>query len=216
MSDQPTSLFSTGPGPGSGSGPGATGTSGSGLGGANTEPLDRPRRRELTWNGGTDLGLVLLRFAVGGVFFAHGAQKVFGLWGGLGIGDFTRTLDGFGFRSPGLLAWVVSAAELVGGAAAVPGVFTPLAAAGLLAIALNAVLLNAHNGFFISGPPGAGAVELEVVLGLVAAALVLTGPGHIALDNGRTWQRRPAPWGVLCLVLGVAAGLLVFFLLRPH
>jgi putative oxidoreductase len=209
MSDQPTSLFSTGPGPG--------GTSpGTGLGGANTEPLDRPKRRELTWNGATDLGLVLLRFAVGGEFFARGAQKVFGLWGGQGIAAFARTLDGFGFRSSGVLAWVVSAGELVGGAAVALGAFTPLAAAGLLAIALNAVLLNAHNGFFITGPPGAGAVELEVVLGLAAAALVLTGPGRIALDNGRTWQRRPAPWGVLCLLIGVAAGLLVFFLLRPH
>jgi putative oxidoreductase len=216
MSDQPTSLFSTGPGPGSGSGSGAAGTSGSGIGGTTTEPLGRPRRRELAWNGATDLGLVLLRFAVGGVFFAHGAQKVFGLWGGLGIGEFSRTLDGFGFRSPGLLAWLVSGGELVGGAAVVLGAFTPLAAAGLVAIALNAVLLNAHNGFFIAGPPGAGAVEFEVVLGLAAAALVLTGPGRIALDNGRTWQRRPAPWGLLCLVLGVAAGLLVFFLLRPR
>ena len=214
MSDQPTSLFSTGPGPGSGRG--ATGAPGAGLGGASTEPLDRPRRRELTWNGGTDLGLVLLRFVVGGVFFAHGAQKVFGLWGGQGIGAFVTMLDGFGFRSSGVLAWVVAAGELLGGAAVVLGVFTPLAAAGLLAIALNAVLLNAHNGFFISGPPGAASVELEVVLGVAAAALVLTGPGRIALDNGRTWQRRPAPWGVLCLVLGVAAGLLVFFLLRPH
>ena len=49
------------------------------------------------------------------------------------------------------------------------------------------------------------------VIGEGAAALVLTGPGKIALDNGRPWQRRPAPWGVLCLVIGVAAGLLVFF-----
>jgi putative oxidoreductase len=57
-------------------------------------------------------------------------------------------------------------------------------------------------------------VELEVVLGLAAAAIVLTGPGHIALDRGRTWQRRPAPWGVLALVIGVAAALLVYFLLR--
>src|SRR5690348_7378189 len=161
MSDQPTSLFSTGPGPGSGYG--STGTPGSGSGG-NTEPLDRPKRRELTWNAGTNLGLVLLRFAIGGVFFAHGAQKVFGLWGGLGIGAFTRSLDGLGFRNTGLLAWLVSVGEMVGGAAVVLGLFTPLAAAGLLAIALNAVLLNVHNGFFISGPAGAGAVEFDLVL----------------------------------------------------
>jgi putative oxidoreductase len=211
MTDQPTSLFSTGPGPGS-----SGSTPGSGLGGASTQPLDRPRRRELTWNRGADLGLVLLRFAIGGVFFAHGAQKVFGLWGGEGIAAFQSQLDGFGFRNSGVLAWVTSVGELVAGAAVVLGLLTPLAAAGLLAVAINAVLLNAHNGFFISGPPGADAVELSVVLGLGAAAIVLTGPGHIALDNGRTWQRRPAPWGVLCLVIGVAAGLLVFFLLRPR
>src|SRR6185436_2439939 len=126
------------------------------------------------------------------------------------------TLDGFGYSNTGVLVWVASVGELAAGAAVVLGLLTPLAAAGLVAIAINAVLLNAHNGFFISGPPGAGAVEFDVVLGLAAAALVLTGPGRIALDNGRTWQRRPAPWGVLCLVLGVAAGLVVFFLLRPR
>ena len=208
MSDS-TSLFSTGPGP-------SPTTPTSGLGGAKTEPLDRPKRRDLTWNVGPNLGLVLLRFAVGGVFFAHGVQKVFGLWGGLGIAQFASTLDVSGYSNPLVLAWVAAVGELVAGAAVALGLLTPLAAAGLVAYAINAVLLNAHNGFFISGPPGAGAVELDVVLGLAAAAIVLTGPGHIALDNGRTWQRRPAPWGLLFLALGVLAGLLVFFLLRPH
>ncbi len=207
MSDQPTSLFSTGPGPG-------LGASGPGLGGATTEPLDRPRRRELTWHGGADLGMLLLRFAVGGVFFAHGAQKVFGLWGGPGMAGFTAALNGFGYRNAGVLAWVTALTELVGGAGVVLGLFTPLAAAGLLALMINTVLLKAGNGFFIAGPPGANAVELDVVLGLGAAAIVLTGAGRIALDNGRTWNRRPAPWGVLCLVIGVAAALLVYFLLR--
>jgi putative oxidoreductase len=214
MSDQPTSLFSTGPGPESGSG--GTFGSGTGLGGSNTEPLDRPRRRELTWNSGADLGLLLLRFAVGGVFFAHGMQHVFGMWGGSGIGGLTQGLSGFGFTRPGVLAWVTAGTELVGGAGVVLGLLTPLAATGLLALMINAVLLKAGNGFFIAGPPGAGAVELEVVLGLAAAAIVLTGPGRIALDNGRTWQRRPAPWGILCLVIGIAAGLLAYFLLRPR
>ena len=210
MSDQPTSLFSTGPGPDTGS------STGKGLGGANTQPLDRPRRRELVWNPATDLGLLLLRFAVGGVFFAHGMQHVFGMWGGSGLGGLTGYLAGAGFRDAGVLAWVTALTELVGGAGVALGLFTPLAAAGLLALMINAVLLKASNGFFIAGPPGAGAVELEVVLGLAAAALVLTGSGRIALDNGRTWNRRPAPWGVLLLLVGVAAGLVVFFLLRPR
>ena len=42
---------------------------------------------------------------------------------------------------------------------------------------------------------------------------MLTGPGRIALDNGRAWHRRPASWGVLCLVIGVAAAVLIRVLL---
>jgi putative oxidoreductase len=209
MSDQQTSLFNSDPGA-SGSG------SGFGLGGATTQPLDRPKRRELTWNPSADLGLLLLRFAVGGVLFAHGMQHVFGLWGGVGMTGLRNVLTAFGFRNVNVLAWITALTELVGGAAVVLGLFTPLAAAGLLALMINAVLLKAVNGFFIAGPPGAASVELEVVLGLGAAALVLTGAGRIALENGRTWNRRPAPWGVLCLVIGVAAALAVYFLLRQR
>ncbi|MGH3569887.1 MAG: DoxX family protein [Pseudonocardia sp.] len=194
MSDQATSIFPT-------------------AGGA-VPPTTRPTRRPLVWNGGTDFGLVLLRFAVGGVFFAHGAQKIFGLWGGSRVAGFARTLDGFGFTNTTTLSWVTGITELVAGAFVVLGVATPLAAAGLLAIMVNTVLLKASNGFFIAGPAGAGAVEFDVVLGLAAAAIVLIGPGRIALDNGRTWHRRPAAWGMLCLVIGVTAGLLVFFMLR--
>ena len=206
MSDQPTSLFSTGPGP--------KGSSGSPVGEGSTQPLGRPKLRELTWHRGADVGLLLLRFAVGGVFFAHGMQKVFGLWGGPGIGGFAAFLQQSGFRNANVLAWVTALTELIGGAGVVLGLFTPLAATGLLALMINAVLLKAGNGFFIAGPPGAAAVELDVVLGLAAAAIVLTGAGRIALDNGRTWNRRPAQWGVLCLIVGVAAALVVFFLLR--
>ena len=94
------------------------------------------------------------------------------------------------------------------------GLLTPLAAAAVLAIMINAVLLKLANGFFVTGPPGRDAVEYSLVLGLGAACLVLTGPGRIALDNGRAWHRRPASWGVLALVIGVAAAVLVYVLLR--
>ena len=174
----------------------------------------RPTRRALAWNGGTDIGLLLVRFAVGGVLFAHGAQKVFGLWGGTGINEFARMLAGYGYQQSLTLSWVTGVAELVGGAFVVLGVLTPLAAAGLLAIMINAVLVKLGNGFFVTSPTGSDAVEYDVVLGLTSAALVFTGPGRIALDNGRPWHRRPASWGVLALVIGIAAAVLVRILLR--
>lgn len=194
MSEQPTATFGTG----------------TGFGDPAPQSKTRPTRRPLAWNGGTDVGLLLLRFAVGGTFFAHGMQKVFGFWGGPGIGGFAQYLGSLGFREPTTLSWVTGITELVAGGFVVLGVLTPLAAAGLVGIMINVVLLRAGAGFFAAS----GGVELEVVLGLAAAAIVLTGPGHIALDNGRTWHRRPAPWGVLALIIGVAAAVLVYIFLR--
>ena len=168
----------------------------------------------MEWNGGTDLGLLFLRIGIGGVFFGHGMQKVFGLWGGPGIDGFARALEGSGFTQPVTLSWVTGLTELIGGAFVVLGVLTPLAATGLLAIMINTVIVNWGAGIFVGPGAAVNAVEYDLALGLAAAALVFTGPGRIALDNGRTWHRRPAPWGVLALVIGVAASLLVFFLLH--
>ncbi len=180
-----------------------------------TTPSDtRPTRRPLAWNGGTDIGLLLLRLGIGGVVFAHGAQKVFGLWGGTGIAGFATNLEGLGYQQATTLSWLTGVTELIAGAFLVLGLLTPLAAAAVLAIMINAVLLKLGNGFFVTGPKGSDAIELSLVLGLGAACLVLTGPGRIALDNGRAWHRRPASWGVLALVIGVAAAVLVYVLLR--
>jgi putative oxidoreductase len=197
MSDQPTSIL-----------PGAGGF-------GSSEPAKTlPSRRPLAWNPGTDVGLLLLRFAVGGTFFAHGMQIVSGLWGGPGIDGFARTLQGFGYQQPGVLAWVAGLTAVIAGALVVLGFLTPIAAAGLLALMINSVAIRFGNGFFIASPAGANAVELDVVLGLAAAALTLTGAGRIAVDKGRTWNVRPAPWGVLALVIGVVAAVLVLVLLR--
>jgi putative oxidoreductase len=182
--------------------------------GSTTAPDTRPTRRPLAWNGGTDIGLLLLRLGIGGATFAHGAQKVFGLWGGPGIAGFANNLTGFGYQQATTLSWVTGVTELVAGAFLIVGLFTPLAAAAVLAIMINAVLLKLGNGFFVTGPRGGDAIEYSGVLGLGAACLVMTGPGRIALDNGRAWHRRPASWGVLALVIGIAAAVLVYVLLR--
>src|SRR4051794_5869096 len=70
-------------------------------------------RRKLVWNPGADLGLLLLRFAVGGVVFAHGVQKVFGMWGYPGIGEFTRSVQAAGYQQASTLAWATGIAEVV-------------------------------------------------------------------------------------------------------
>ncbi|WP_218606397.1 DoxX family protein, partial [Pseudonocardia abyssalis] len=94
MSEQPTSVFT----------PGSIGEP--------VPPKTRPTRRPLEWNPATDLGLLILRFAIGGTFVAHGMQKVFGLWNGPGIGGFAQVLAGFGFRETLALSWATGLTEL--------------------------------------------------------------------------------------------------------
>jgi len=185
-----------------------------GFGSSDATVATKRETRKLEWNPGADLGLLLLRFAVGGVVFAHGVQKVFGMWGYPGIAEFTRSVQAAGYQQASSLAWATGIAEVVAGAFVVLGLLTPMAAAAILAIKINSVALALTTGAALLAGTGPVTVEGDVVLGVAAAALVLTGPGHVALDNGRTWHRRPAPWGVLMLIVGVAVGVLVYVLLR--
>lgn len=168
--------------------------------------------RALAWNSGTDIGLLLLRLAIGGPFVAHGLQKVFGLLGGPGPAGFAKALEGYGFTQPLLLSWITGLTELVGGALIVLGLLTPLAAAGVLAVMINTLLLKLGTPFFPSATgPG---WELNVVFTLAAAALVCTGPGRVALDRGRVWHRRPGSFGLVFLLVGIVSALAVYLLLR--
>ena len=94
------------------------------------------------------------------------------------------------------LAWLTGIGELVGGGFVILGAVTPLAAAGLLGIMINVVLLKLGNGFFIAGP---GARRLRAGRRARAGRRRARAhrPGRIAIDNGRAWHRRPASWGVL-------------------
>lgn len=175
------------------------------------EVAGAPRHpRRPAWNSGADLGLLVLRLVLGATFMAHGAQKLFGLFGGPGIGGFADALAGYGFRAPGVLSVVTGVTELAGGALVVVGSFTPLAAAGLLGIMVNSILLKWGNGFFASS----GGFELDLALAGMAAALTLGGPGRAALDRNRAWFRHPVVSGSTCLLIGLAAGLLCSLLLR--
>lgn len=122
-------------------------------------------------------GITLVRVALGLVMVMHGAQKVFTFGYGGVVGAFTQ----MGIPAPTLSAALVMGAEFLGGLALLLGLFTRVAALPVAATMLGAlVMVHLKAGFFL--PNG-----IEFVLTLLASsvALVLTGPGALALDNLR-------------------------------
>ncbi len=136
-----------------------------------------------------DAGPLCLRAAIGVIFIAHGAQKLFGLFGGAGLQATGQFFAQIGFQ-PGLLwAAAAGATEFFGGLAVLVGFSTRLAAFGLAAVmAVAAVKVHLANGFFMNFAmtPGVGhGIEYNLALLGGSLALVFGGPGKCSIDAGR-------------------------------
>ena len=107
------------------------------------QPWEDDRTRAADRRGTQDLGLLLLRVAVGVLLIAHGLQKAFGWWGGPGFGGWEESLTQMGFQHAGILTYVATVGQIAAGVLLVLGLFTPLAAAGALAYLVNGVLADA-------------------------------------------------------------------------
>ena len=162
--------------------------------------------------GTQDLGLLLLRLAVGALLISHGLQKAFGLWGGPGFDGFEKLLAATGFRYTDILSYVAAGGQLAAGVLLVMGLFTPLAAAGALAYLITGVLaeaMTAHQEARLSAFLTDGH-EYKVILVVVVAAIILCGPGRYGLDAGRGWALRPFIGSLALLLLGVGGGVAVW------
>ena len=129
----------------------------------------------MTANGLRDGGIALLRVGIGGIFVAHGLQKlaVFGISGLAGF------MGQIGVPFPTLSAVAVTAAELGGGLALVAGLFTRWAALPIaFSMAVAALTVHLKAGFFL--PDG---VEYVLALFLASIALSLTGSGAFSVDR---------------------------------
>ncbi len=151
-------------------------------------------------NGGLDFGLLALRLMLAVAMGAHGLMQVFGWFGGPGMARFGTLLQGYGFsRNIEFLTWLTGITEVSGSVLMVLGLFTPLAAAGLLGVGISAVKAKWTGGF----NPGAGGFELELVLAVMALAVLFAGPGWFALDRHTAWRRKPLGFAIGGLVLAV-------------
>lgn len=128
----------------------------------------------------TDIGLLLIRLALGAVFVAHGLQKFFPaqFGGGGGIEGFTKMLTDLDVPQPQVMAYITAACELGGGALVVLGLFTRIGALAIVGVMTVAfVKVHMRNGFF--APAG---FEYVMVLGAAALALVVAGAGSMGAD----------------------------------
>jgi putative oxidoreductase len=157
-------------------------------------------------------GLLFLRVVVGLVFFAHGAQKLFGWWGGPGLQGTKGMLGQIGFRLAGAMAPLVAVAESSGLLLAA-GFLTPVAALMLTAAMVVAIgSVHWRKGFWNM----AQGYEFNLVLLAAAVALAATGPGRLSIDHALGWddELSGAIWGLAVLTLAVVGALVVLVALR--
>jgi putative oxidoreductase len=128
----------------------------------------------------TDLALLLLRVSVGGLIAGHGAQKLFGAYGGTGVEGTTRRMRSLGLAPARPMALAAGASDLGGGvltATGLLGPLGPLAGIGAMTVAST----TAHAGRPVWAQKGGA--ELPITNMAVLGALLLAGPGHFALDR---------------------------------
>jgi putative oxidoreductase len=146
-----------------------------------------------------DLGRLALRLTIGGTFFVHGTQKLFGWFGGYGPDGTGKFFESLGLRPGRENALAAGATEAGGGILVALGLATPLAAAGLSSVMITALRTAVWNEGI---KPATG--EHEVLLATAALALTETGPGTPSLDSALGIERRGTGWVLAALGAGAA------------
>ena len=129
----------------------------------------------------SDVVLLLLRTVIGVVFVAHGAQKLFGAFGGRGLDVVANVMAGYGLKPGIFFAVLCGIAEFGGGLLLLAGLLTPLAGLIIIGVMVVAIVVSTGQDGFI--PLGGVGYEYNLVLIAVALALVIAGPGRWSLDH---------------------------------
>ncbi|MBN2446188.1 MAG: DoxX family protein [Phycisphaerae bacterium] len=131
--------------------------------------VDKPALRDRPC---VELALLVIRLVLGVIFAAHGAQKLFGAFGGAGLAATVEHMGPIGYP--------VAIGEFFGGAGLIVGFLCRFSAASLIVIMIGAIAtVHGKNGFFLS----AGGFEYNLALMGLAAPIMIAGPGRIAIGR---------------------------------
>jgi putative oxidoreductase len=126
-----------------------------------------------------DIGLLIIRLVIGLLFIGHGAQKLFGWFGGYGLKGTGGWMESLGLKPGVTMALMAGLTELIGGILFALGLLTPLAGlmiAGTMVMAI--VKVHGQNGLWSTQ----NGYEYNLTLLAVAIGIALIGPGQYALD----------------------------------
>jgi putative oxidoreductase len=119
-----------------------------------------------------DVSLLLMRVIVGIIFAAHGAQKLFGAFGGPGLAEVVKMM--------GPLGYLVTIGEFFGGLGLIVGFLCRFSAASLIVIMIGAIaMVHGKNGFFLDK----GGFEYNLALIGLLAPILLAGPGKFSIGR---------------------------------
>jgi putative oxidoreductase len=151
-----------------------------------------------------ELGLLVLRIVVGLLFFGHGAQKLFGWFGGHGLQGTGGFFEQMGFPHGKRQAALAGLAEAGGGLLLALGLLTPLAAALIISVMVVAVSkVHFAKGVWNQD----GGFEYNLVLVASAFALTAVGAGKWSLDNVLNLDVSGTGWALIALGAGILAGI---------
>jgi putative oxidoreductase len=133
----------------------------------------------------SDPAITLLRLVLGIVFFAHGAQKMLGWFGGYGFGGTMGFFTGV-LHIPALVAFLAILAEFLGGLGLIFGFLTRIAAFGIFCNMVVAVaMVHRHVGFFMNwtGTQKGEGYEFHLLALAITVFLMIRGAGAASIDR---------------------------------
>jgi putative oxidoreductase len=125
-----------------------------------------------------DWALLGLRSVLAAVFVYHGAQKLFGAFGGPGLEGAAGFMGSLGIPFPLVSAALAGATEFFGGLALAAGLFARLAAVPMV-FTMGVAMVTAHSGFDASQ----GGIEYPLTLAAALASIALQGPGRLTVGR---------------------------------